>query len=84
MVLGQGLDVSWLCYLERLDVMRGYVPGNVVLVVAEMNPSDKTSVVVYSNGGSCNWNSDKVATVLRCLDGKKRARDAARFAEWRP
>jgi hypothetical protein len=74
--LGRGLDVPWLCSLERLDVRRGYVPGNVALVVAEMNPSDKTNVVVHSNGGSTSWNREKIAIVLRCLEEKRAAERA--------
>jgi len=73
MALGAGKDIAWRCSLERLDVKRGYVPGNVALVCFEANPMDQTNRGKGSSGkeGSAGWTRDKINFVVQHLQQKR-------------
>jgi len=77
MVLGASHDISWRCSLERLNVARGYIPGNVVLACFEANPMDQTNRGKGSSGeeGSAGWTRNKINHVLQHLQ-QKRANEA--------
>jgi hypothetical protein len=67
-----GIDIPWMCSLERLDVKLGYEPKNVALVVWEANTSDQTNQGEYRKSvGSAGWSRDKMDLVIRHLKQKR-------------
>ena len=73
MAFGLGKHISWHCSLERLNVARGYIPGNVALVCFEANPMDQTNRGKGSSGeeGSAGWTRDKINLVVQHLQQKR-------------
>ena len=52
-------DTWWVLSPERVDVMRGYTRDNVVLICAEFNTTDFTSILKYESEGTGRWNKSK-------------------------
>ncbi|KAI9091817.1 hypothetical protein DFS34DRAFT_653276 [Phlyctochytrium arcticum] len=58
--IGMGSHLSWAGSVERLDVFRGYTKSNCALICREFQACDRSSIIVYSNGGGTFWTPEKL------------------------
>ena len=59
MVFDQCTEKNWTISLERIDVLKGYIKGNVCLVCIEFNTFDNTLRSKTIVQGSSGWNKEK-------------------------
>jgi hypothetical protein len=55
---GNHTNVDWIMSPERLDVMKGYVKDNVVLICLEFNTTDATNTTTEAEGAR-GWSREK-------------------------
>lgn len=62
---GSTKEKDWVCSLERIDPLQGYIKSNICFIIYELNTPDFTSVVVNKDiiKGSGAWSKKKVEMV---------------------
>lgn len=62
MQFGNSDKKSWVCSLERVDPLQGYILSNICFIVHELNTADFTSVAVNKGNisGSGAWSKRKI------------------------
>ena len=68
---GNYLEKNWTCSLERIDVKKGYIKGNVCLICLEFNTPDYKNIYKYQEEGSSGWNKEKFKMVKMILEEDK-------------
>jgi len=61
-------ETWWIPSAERLDVSKGYVKDNVVLVCLEFNTQDYTNNRKYESQGSGAWNKEKFKVFYKAIE----------------
>lgn len=62
-------DMSFICSMERIDPLKGYIQGNVMFICYELNVIDNTSRKQYDfgNGGHHGWDKEKIKILFEHL-----------------
>lgn len=64
------LNKFWKISIERLDVTKGYVKGNVCFICLPFNGTDNTVMMKDKSNGNAGWNKEKFQYFLNIVKAK--------------
>ncbi len=77
-------ETFWKISIERIDVMKGYVKGNVCFVCLPFNGTDFTSMMKDKTNGNGGWNKEKFQYFLKHVRDKYNVLQANTIQEVQP
>lgn len=62
MTFGSRFDKNWICSIERINPLLGYIKTNICFIIHELNTTDYTSIAINKDSitGSSAWSKSKI------------------------